>query len=262
MRPERATWTRPVCRSDRAASRPTRPGLQRVCQSKRHHPRPRWNGVATARGALQMVRAGGQRRSLAWRCPVLPFHEPMLVCRPALRRHRHFPAAKAGTTKSPLLVIKCAAGIVASPQGRGNRRSVGTPWKTSLHRTRWNASLQGRTAWKSSLHLEDWQFQAESSAARCLWRAGFHPGPCPGAAATHRTPCAAATPHGAFDFAKRLECASLLALSKLRSTTGDLPPQPCFPQPTGISGDPSTHTVEGPVPPRPWGGGPEQAASA
>jgi hypothetical protein len=39
-----------------------------------------------------------------------------------------------------------------------------------------------------------------------LWRAGFHPGPGPGAAATHRTPCAAATPHGAFDFAKRLEC--------------------------------------------------------
>jgi len=175
VRPERATWTRPVCRSDRAASRPTRPGLQRVCQSKRHHPRPRWNGVATARGALQMVRAGGQRRSLAWRCPVLPFHEPMLVCRPALRRHRHFPAAKAGTTKSPLLVIKCAAGIVASPQGRGNRRSVGTPWKTSLHRTRWNASLQGRTAWKSSLHLEDWQFQAESSAARCCGGPGSTP---------------------------------------------------------------------------------------
>jgi hypothetical protein len=136
VRPERATRTRPVRRSGRAVSTPTRPGLQRACQSKRHHPRPRWNGVATARGALQMVRAGGQRRSLAWRCPVLPFHEPMLVRRPALRRHRHFPAAKAGTTKSPLLVIKCAAGIVASPQGRGNRRSVGTPWKASFHRTR------------------------------------------------------------------------------------------------------------------------------
>jgi hypothetical protein len=101
-----------------------------------------------------MVRAGGRRLALAPRCPVLPFHEPMLVRRPALRRHRHFPAAKAGTTKAPLLVMKCAAGIVASPQGRGNRRSVGTPWK---------ASVQGRTAWKPS-------FQFRS------WRARFHPG--------------------------------------------------------------------------------------
>ena len=41
------------------------------------------------------------------------------------------------------------------------------PRKASFHRTRWNVSLQGRTAWESSLHLEDWQFQAESSAARC-----------------------------------------------------------------------------------------------
>jgi hypothetical protein len=114
VRPERATWTRPVCRSDRAASTATRPGLQRVGPSKRHHPRPRWNGVATARGALQMVRAGGRRRALARRCPVLPFHEPVLVGPPGLRPHRHFPAAKAGTTKSPLLVMKCAAGIVAS----------------------------------------------------------------------------------------------------------------------------------------------------
>ena len=61
---------------------------------------------------------------------------------------------KAGTTKAPLLVMKCAAGIVASPQGRGNRRSVGTPW---------NASVQGRTAWKPS-------FQFRS------WTARFHPG--------------------------------------------------------------------------------------
>ena len=110
-----------------------------------------------------MVRAGGRRRGLARRCPVLPFHEPVLVGPPGLRPHRHFPAAKAGTTKAPLLVMKCAAGIVASPQGRGNRRSVGTPWKASLHRTRWNAFLQCRTAWKPS-------FQFRS------WRARFHPG--------------------------------------------------------------------------------------
>lgn len=145
----------PFAAPGRAASRPTRPGLQRVWQSNRHHPRPRWNGVATARGVLQMVCAGGQRRSLAPRCPVLSFHEPVLVGRPALRRHRHFPPLKAGTTNAPLLVVKCAAGIVASPQGRGNRRSVGTPWKASLHRTRWNASLQGRTAWQPSLPLEE-----------------------------------------------------------------------------------------------------------
>jgi len=117
----------------------------------RHPPGPDYNAPARANvttrarggmasplpgGALQMVRAGGRRRALAPRCPVPPFHEPMLVRRPALRRHRHFPAAKAGTTKAPLLVMKCAAGIVASPQGRGNRRSVGTPWKASFHRTR------------------------------------------------------------------------------------------------------------------------------
>jgi hypothetical protein len=31
----------------------------------------------------------------------------------------------------------------------------GKPWNASLHRTRWNASRQGRTAWKPSLHLEE-----------------------------------------------------------------------------------------------------------
>ena len=45
----------------------------------------------------------------------------------------------------------------------------------------------------------------------------------------------------ASEVAKRMECASLLALSKQRSTTGDLLPQPCFTQTTGVSGDPTTH---------------------
>jgi hypothetical protein len=102
------------------------------------------------------------------------------------------------------------------------------PGKASFHRTRWNVSLQGRTAWESSLHLEDWQFQAESSAARCLWRAGFHPGPCPGAAATHRTPCAAATPHGAFDFAKRLECPACWRFRRATPRPETYRPAPIF----------------------------------
>jgi len=38
-------------------------------------------------------------------------------------------------------------------------------------------------------------------------RAGFHPGPCPGAAASHRTPRAAATPSGASDVAQGIKCA-------------------------------------------------------
>ena len=45
-----------------------------------------------------------------------------------------------------------------------------------------------------------------------MWRAGFHPGPCPVAAASHQTACAAASSHGALEFAKRLECPRLLAL--------------------------------------------------
>jgi len=38
--------------------------------------------------------------------------------------------------------------------------------------------------------------------------------------------CAAATTHGAFQLAKRLECASLLALSKSDTAPGNLPPTP------------------------------------
>ena len=99
-----------------------------------------------------------------------------------------------------------------------------------------------------------------------LWRAGFHPGPCPGAAATHRTPCAAATPHGAFDFAKRLECASLLALSKSDTAPGNLPPRTYLPGPfhaRPYSLVSRRHLPsEGRLPGRPGPGAPEQAASA
>ena len=95
-------------------------------------------------------------RPLAPRCPVLPLHEPVLVRRPALGRHRRFPPAKAGTTNAPLLVMRCDAGIVGSPQGRGNRRSVGTPWKASLH-------LFARRGGSPRL---------ASSFARCVFAAG------------------------------------------------------------------------------------------
>ena len=46
------------------------------------------------------------------------------------------------------------------------------------------------------------------------------------AAASRRSPCAAATPHGAFDFAKRLECARLRALLKSPTAPGNLLPRP------------------------------------
>jgi hypothetical protein len=51
------------------------------------------------------------------------------------------------------------------------------------------------------------------------------------AAASRRSPCAAATPHGASELAQRLECASLLALSDHRTATADLLPQPYLPGP-------------------------------
>ena len=43
--------------------------------------------------------------------------------------------------------------------------------------------------------------------------------------------CAAATSHGAFEFAKRLECAYLLALSDDRTAPGDQPPDPYLVRP-------------------------------
>ena len=60
--------------------------------------------------------------------------------------------------------------------------------------------------------------------------------------------------HGAFDFAKRLECARLRALSKHRTAAGDLLPHFCFPQTTRLSEDPTPHTVGGtsPTPARGW----------
>jgi len=54
-------------------------------------------------------------------------------------------------------------------------------------------------------------------------KAGVHPGPPHTAAASRRSLCAAATPSGAFDSAKCLEYARLLALSKGDTPPGDLP---------------------------------------
>ena len=59
----------------------------------------------------------------------------------------------------------------------------------------------------------------------------FHPGLPHTAAASRRSPCAAATPKGASDLAKRMECASLLALSKSNTALGDLLPHPYLPGP-------------------------------
>ena len=51
----------------------------------------------------------------------------------------------------------------------------------------------------------------------------FHPGPPHTAAASRRSPCVAATPRGAFDFAKRLECASCRRCRRA-TAPGDLLP--------------------------------------
>ena len=55
------------------------------------------------------------------------------------------------------------------------------------------------------------------------WRAGFHPGPCPVAAASHQTACTAAAPKGASELAQRLECARWLALLQNGTPPGALP---------------------------------------
>ena len=59
---------------------------------------------------------------------------------------------------------------------------------------------------------------------------------------------------GTSEVAKRLECASLRALSKHRTAAGDLPPHFCFPHTTRLSEDPTPHTVGGtsPTPARGW----------
>ena len=123
----------------------------------------------------------------------------------------------------------------------------GTPQKASLHRTRWNASLQSRTAWKPSSHWEErtvltgFVRRAMPLEGRVPPRSKTHT-----AAASRRSPCAAATSHGAFDFAERLECACLLALSDDCTAAGHVPPHPCFPQATGLSGKPTASSVRGP----------------
>ena len=66
--------------------------------------------------------------------------------------------------------------------------------------------------------------------------AGLQPGSAHTAAASRRSPSAAATPHGASELAKRLECASLPALSKRDTPPGDLRPRSCLPQTTGSLG--------------------------
>jgi len=75
------------------------------------------------------------------------------------------------------------------------------------------------------------------------WRARFHPGPYPAAAESYRTGCAAATPHGGSERAKRMECASLLALSKSRTAPRDLPGHCRLPQTTGWIAHPTPLTL-------------------
>ena len=58
--------------------------------------------------------------------------------------------------------------------------------------------------------------------------------------------CAAATLHGTFDFAKRMECASLLALSKSPTSPGDLAPRSCLPQATRWAAHPTPLPIRGP----------------
>ena len=55
--------------------------------------------------------------------------------------------------------------------------------------------------------------------------------------------CAAATPHGASERAKRLECASLLALSKSPTAPRDLPRRCRLAQTTGWIAHPTPLTL-------------------
>jgi len=66
------------------------------------------------------------------------------------------------------------------------------------------------------------------------------------AAASRRTPHAAATPRGASDFAKRLECPSLLAPSKSPTAPGNLRRHCRLPQTTGWVAHPTTLPIRGP----------------
>jgi len=83
----------------------------------------------------------------------------------------------------------------------------------------------------------------ETSSRR---KAGFHLGPPHTAAPSRCPPCAAATPHDAYELAKNLECASLLALLKSNSAPGNLPTQTCLPQTAGWVADPTTLPIRGP----------------
>ena len=79
--------------------------------------------------------------------------------------------------------------------------------KASLHRTPWNASLQSRTAWQPSLPWEERAVLVGFVRRAMLVEGRVPPGPCPGAAASHRTPRAAATPSGASEVAQGMKCA-------------------------------------------------------
>jgi hypothetical protein len=93
------------------------------------------------------------------------------------------------------------------------------------------------------------------------------PGPPPTAAASRRSPCAAATPPRASARAQRLDYARLLALSKSDTVLGDLPSRPYLPRPFQarpywLLSRPHLPS-EGRLPPRPGGGcEPAQTASA
>ena len=67
-----------------------------------------------------------------------------------------------------------------------------------------------------------------------------------------RTPCAAASSHGTFEVTKRLECASLLALKKRHRVRRPTSPRPPFHKRPDSLGEPTTHSMEGLVPPV-WG---------
>jgi len=56
---------------------------------------------------------------------------------------------------------------------------------------------------------------------------------------------------GASELAKRMECASLLALSDHRTASGDLAPHSCLPQATGWVAQPMTLPIRGPDSPLP-----------
>jgi hypothetical protein len=164
--------------------------------------------------------------------------------------------------------LSSPAGAQAWPVRRNGHRSslqlASTPPRPSLSFPRCALRSSLRPCYSRCSYTASWATlsqgprPASSSRNECPWLnrclarfllggTGFHLGPCPVAAASHhQTACTAATPNGASELAKRLECARLLALSDHRTAPGDLRLHSCLPQTTIWVVHPTTLPIRGP----------------